>query len=423
MKKYGYIPAMTAILIATIFGSVFSQEMIAILADRMIDVVSGKVWNDAVIVVEGDRIMSAGRQSVPRGAEVIDLGDMTLLPGFIDMHTHITSELSGNWVMRPVTETAADAALKGVQFAKRTVMAGFTTIRNVGSSDFVDVSLMHAVENGTIIGPWIIPAGHSLGVTGGHCDITGFKPGLLDQGIEAGIADGVDEVIKAVRYQIKYGAKVIKICATAGVLSFEGPVGAQQYSEEEMLAIVEEADRHGIKVAAHAHGTEGIIAASRAGIASIEHGSMLTDEAIRVMKENGTYLVPTTYLVDVLDLGALPAPIRAKAEYILPLARESLRKAIRAGVKIAFGTDAGVYPHGDNPKEFAVLVRLGMEPIDALRTATVNAADLLGVSDRGLLEAGRFADIIAVPGNPLDEIRVVEDVQFVMHGGKILKQP
>ena len=279
MKKYGYIPAMTAILIATIFGSVFSQEMIEIRADRMIDVVSGKVWNDAVIVVEGDRIVSAGRQSVPRGAEVIDLGDMTLLPGFIDMHTHITSELSGNWVMRPVTETAAGAALKGVQFAKRTVMAGFTTIRNVGSSDFVDVSLMHAVENGTIIGPWIIPAGHSLGVTGGHCDITGFKPGLLDQGIEAGIA---------------------------GVLSFEGPVGAQQYSEEEMLAIVEEADRHGIKVAAHAHGTEGIIAASRAGIASIEHGSMLTDEAIRVMKENGTYLVPTTYLVDVLDLGALP---------------------------------------------------------------------------------------------------------------------
>lgn len=414
MKRCGYFPAMTAVLIVTIFGSGYSQETIAIRADRMINVVTGEVLHDPVIVVEGDRIVSAGQGKVPRGAEVVDLGDM---------HTHITSELSRNWVMRPVTETAADAALKGAKFAKRTVMAGFTTIRNVGSNEFVDVSLMHAIDNGTIIGPWIVPAGHSLGVTGGHCDITGFKPGLLDPGIEAGIADGIDEVMKAVRYQIKYGAKVIKICATAGVLSFEGPVGAQQYSEEEMGAIVEEAGRHGIKVAAHAHGTEGIIAASRAGISSIEHGSMLTDEAVRVMKENGTYLVPTTYLVDVLDLDALPAPIRAKAEYILPIAWESLRKAIREGVKIAFGTDAGVYPHGDNPKEFAVLVRLGMEPIDALRTATVNAADLLGVSDRGLLEAGRLADIVAVPGNPLDDIRVVEKVQFVMHGGKILKQP
>jgi imidazolonepropionase-like amidohydrolase len=414
MKRCGYFPAMTAVLIVTIFGSGYSQETIAIRADRMINVVTGEVLHDPVIVVEGDRIVSAGQGKVPRGAEVVDLGDM---------HTHITSELSRNWVMRPVTETAADAALKGAKFAKRTVMAGFTTIRNVGSNEFFDVSLMHAIDNGTIIGPWIVPAGHSLGVTGGHCDITGFKPGLLDPGIEAGIADGIDEVMKAVRYQIKYGAKVIKICATAGVLSFEGPVGAQQYSEEEMGAIVEEAGRHGIKVAAHAHGTEGIIAASRAGISSIEHGSMLTDEAVRVMKENGTYLVPTTYLVDVLDLDALPAPIRAKAEYILPIAWESLRKAIREGVKIAFGTDAGVYPHGDNPKEFAVLVRLGMEPIDALRTATVNAADLLGVSDRGLLEAGRLADIVAVPGNPLDDIRVVEKVQFVMHGGKILKQP
>ncbi len=414
MKRCGYFPAMTAVLIVTIFGSGYSQETIAIRADRMINVVTGEVLHDPVIVVEGDRIVSAGQGKVPRGAEVVDLGDM---------HTHITSELSRNWVMRPVTETAADAALKGAKFAKRTVMAGFTTIRNVGSNEFVDVSLMHAIDNGTIIGPWIVPAGHSLGVTGGHCDITGFKPGLLDPGIEAGIADGIDEVMKAVRYQIKYGAKVIKICATAGVLSFEGPVGAQQYSEEEMGAIVEEAGRHGIKVAAHAHGTEGIIAASRAGISSIEHGSMLTDEAVRVMKENGTYLVPTTYLVDVLDLDALPAPIRAKAEYILPIVWESLRKAIREGVKIAFGTDAGVYPHGDNPKEFAVLVRLGMEPIDALRTATVNAADLLGVSDRGLLEAGRLADIVAVPGNPLDDIRVVEKVQFVMHGGKILKQP
>lgn len=397
--------------------------MTVIRADRMLDVVSGNIVLDAVVVVEGTKILSVGNRNIPSGAETIDLGDMTLMPGFIDMHTHLTGDIEGDWVNAAVKRTAADAALRGARNALRTLKAGFTTVRDLGSGNFVDVSLMRAVEEGMIEGPWIFPAGHSLGITGGHCDITGYIPGVLEQGFEHGIADGTDEVIKAVRYQIKHGAKVIKTCATAGVLSFEGPVGAQQYSEEELRAMVEEAARHGIKVAAHAHGTEGIIAAVRAGVASIEHGSILNDEAIRLMKENGTYHVPTTYLVDAIDLEALPAPIRAKAEYVLPIARESLRKSIRAGVNIAFGTDAAVFPHGDNAREFAVYVQLGMTPLEAIRTATLNAIDLLGVDDRGVIEAGRLADIVAVPGNPLEDIRVLERVGFVMHGGKTIKKP
>ena len=228
---------------------------------------------------------------------------------------------------------------------------------------------------------------------------------------------------EAVRYQIKHGAKWIKTCATAGVLSFEGPVGAQQYSYEELRAMVEEAGRHGVKVAAHAHGTEGIIAAVRAGVASIEHGSMLDDEAILLMKENGTYLVPTTYLADSIDLDALPPPIRAKAEYVMPIAKESVRRAIRSGVKIAFGTDSAVYPHGENPREFISLVDRGMSPLEALRTATLYAADLLGLEDRGVIEAGRLADLVAVPGDPTQRIEVMEDVRFVMKGGEVHKSP
>ncbi|MGH7482443.1 MAG: metal-dependent hydrolase family protein, partial [Longimicrobiales bacterium] len=238
-----------------------------------------------------------------------------------------------------------------------------------------------------------------------------------------GVADGVDEVVEAVRQQIKHGARVIKICATAGVLSFEESVGAQQMTEEEMRAAVEEAARHGIPVAAHAHGTAGIKAAVRAGVASIEHGSILDDEAIELMRERGTYLVPTTYLADAIDLDALPAQIRAKAEHVLPIMRESLRRAIAAGVPIAFGTDAAVYPHGDNAREFAVYVRLGMSPVDAIRTATVEAAALLGVDDRGVVAEGRLADLIAVPGNPFQDVRTLENVRFVMKGGVVYLKP
>ncbi len=395
-------------------------QVTAVRAARYLDVVSGRMVPDAVVLIEGGQIVGVGG-GVPDGATVIDLGDQTLLPGLIDMHTHLAYDISGDWVNRPVKETDAAAALRGARNAHLTLQAGFTTVRDVGSGGFVDVALMRAIDQGLIDGPSVFPSGHSLGITGGHCDVTGYIPGILESGPEKGVADGVDGVIRAVRYQIKHGAKGIKICATAGVLSFEGPVGAQQYSEVEMRAIVEEAARHGMKVAAHAHGAEGIKAAVRAGVASIEHGSILDDEAIALMKERGTFLVPTTHLADVIDLDALPAPIRAKAEFVLPRAKGSLSRAIQAGVKIAFGTDAAVYPHGDNGKEFTALVARGMSPLNAIRSATVVATELLGVSDRGRIASGLRADLIAVRGNPLENIRVMENVQFVMTGGVVAK--
>ncbi|HET6669066.1 MAG TPA: amidohydrolase family protein [Pyrinomonadaceae bacterium] len=399
-----------------------APTVIVLRAAQMLDVQTGRIVSPAVVVIEKDRIKSVNPATVP-GGQLIDLGNVTLLPGLIDMHTHLSFDLEGNWLHRGITDTAGDNALRGARNAQNTLLAGFTTIRDVGSGDFVDVALMRAIDHDFIPGPRIFPAGHSIGITGGHCDTTGYIPGVMELGPEAGIADGPEAALKAVRYQIKHGAKVIKVCATAGVLSLEGPVGAQQLSDIELRTIVEEAARHGLKVAAHAHGTEGIIAAVRAGVASIEHGSLLNDEAIRLMKERGTYLVPTHYLTQAIRLDALPPQIRAKSDYIIPRARQHLQLAIKSGVKIAFGTDAGVFPHGDNAKEFGVLVERGMTPIEAIRTATVNAADLLGVSDRGNIAPGLLADLVAVPGNPLENIRVLEDVRFVMKGGQIYKRP
>jgi imidazolonepropionase-like amidohydrolase len=388
-------------------------------AARMLDVESGQIVNNAVVVIEGDRIVRVGG-SVPRNADVIDLGNSTLMPGFMDLHTHLGSDLVGDWANRPVTETEADVALRAAHNAVITLNAGFTTVRDM--SGFAGVALRRAIEAEMAQGPRIVAAANSLGITGGHCDVTGYAPGILELGPAYGVADGPAGVLEATRYQIKHGAQFIKICATAGVLSFEGPVGAQQFSEEEMRTVVEEAARHGMRVAAHAHGTEGIIAAIRAGVASIEHGSMLDDEAIRLMRERGTYLVPTTYLVGAINLDALPPPIRTKAEMILPLAVESLRRAISAGVRIAFGTDAAVYPHGDNAKEFAVLVERGMTPLAAVQSATIHAADLLGVQDRGRIAQGLLADLVAVPGNPLEDITVTERVSFVMKGGEVTRR-
>jgi imidazolonepropionase-like amidohydrolase len=402
--------------------TVLSAEMIVIRADRMLDVVSGEIIKDAHIVVEGKKIIGVGDSKLGKGAKVVHLGDMTLLPGLIDMHVHLGYDIDPGFVYRSLKETVADDAFRAARNARKTLMAGFTTVREAGSRDFLDVSLMRAVEKGFVEGPWIWPCGHGIGITGGHSDDIGYQPGILEREPEFGIADGPEECLRAVRYQIKHGAKAIKIMATAGVLSFEESVGAQQYSYEEMRLMVEEAARHGLKVFAHAHGDVGIIAAVKAGVASIEHGSMVNDEAIRLMKERETYLVPTSYLRDSINLDALPPKLRAKAESILPVARKGLRNAIAAKVNIAFGTDAAVFPHGDNAKEFAVYVKLGMSPIDAIRTATVNAVDLLGVDDRGILAEGRLADIIAVKGNPLEDITVLEDIPFVMHGGRIVKK-
>lgn len=390
-------------------------------AARMLDVRTGEMIADPVLLLADGRIEAVNPSTVPSDAPTLELGDVTLLPGFIDAHTHLASQLDASSFTRPVTDTEADQAFDAAKHARITLMAGFTTVRDFGGD--VTVALGEAVEEGDVPGPRVVPSRNPLGITGGHCDDTGFKPGVLEGGPEEGVADGPWQVVEAVRYQIKHGARVIKTCATAGVLSFEGPVGAQQYSFEELKAMVDEAARHGVKVAAHAHGTDGIKAAIRAGVASIEHGSILDDEAIRMMIERGTYLVPTTCLADRIPLDELPPPVRAKAEYVLPLMRESLGKAIAAGVPIAFGTDAAVFPHGENACEFAVYVDLGMSPLDALRTATIHAADLLGTDDRGALEEGMLADIVAVPGDPLDDVTVTEQVVFVMRDGVVYRRP
>ncbi len=415
------IPALLALLLFASHQEPRAAR--ALHAARLLDVEAGRLLPDATVLIEGERITAVNPRELPAGVEVLDLGDRCLLPGLIDCHTHLTGDLDQGWVHREVTDTAADAALRGVKNARATLLAGFTTVRDVGASGFADVALMHAIDQGWVIGPRMFPAGHAIGITGGHADTTGYAPGIAERGPESGIADGADEILAAVRYQVKHGARVIKTCATAGVLSFEGPVGAQQYSEEELRVLVDEAHRHGLKVAAHAHGREGIKAAVRAGVDSIEHGSELDDEALALMKERGTYLVPTDYLTGALDYSQLPPPIEAKARTILPLAQESHRRAIAAGVKIAYGTDAAVYPHGLNAREFATLVERGMQPIDAIRAATVNAADLIGVDDRGAIAAGKLADLIAVPGNPLADVTVLQRPEFVMKGGEIVKGP
>lgn len=405
----------------TLLSSQAPAPTVVVRAARMLDVRAGRLINDATVVIQGDRITQVGG-TPPAGATVIDLGQVTLLPGLIDAHVHLTGEIRPGFELAAVRETDADQAFHGAANARKTLMAGFTTVRNLGAGDFVDVSLMKAIDRGEVEGPRIIPAGHAIGITGGHCDVTGFAPGIAVMDPLHGVADGVAQVMQAVRQQAKYGAKVIKICATAGVLSFDATVGAQQLSDDEMQAIVQEAGRHGLRVAAHAHGTEGIKAAIRAGVTSIEHGSMLDDEAIALMKQKGTWLVPTRALADLINKDALPAPIRAKAEYVMPLADASFRKAVAAGVRIAFGTDAAVLPHGMNAKEFAVYVKAGMSPIDAIRTATINGAELLGTPDRGEIAVGKLADLIAVPGDPLADITVLERVSAVIKGGKTVRR-
>ncbi|HVS01467.1 MAG TPA: amidohydrolase family protein [Thermoanaerobaculia bacterium] len=420
----GAVPLVTAALLALAAAPAVTAAPVAVRAARLLDVARGEVLRDRVVLVDDGRIAAVGGPELAAGAgEVIDLGDRTLLPGLMDLHVHLAYDIEGDWVHRGVTETAADAALRGARNAGRTLAAGFTTVRDLGAGSFANVALARAVARGLLPGPRIVAAGSSVGITGGHCDVTGYAPGIAETGVRDGAADGPWEVVEAVRYQIKHGAEVVKVCATAGVLSFEGPVGAQQMTGEELEAAVREAARHGLRVAAHAHGSEGIEAAVRAGVASVEHGSMLTDAILALMKERGTYLVPTTYLADAIDLDALPPPIRAKAESVLPVARESLRRAIAAGVPIAFGTDAAVYPHGDNAREFAVLVQQGMTPLAVIRSATVDAADLLGVDDRGVIAPGKLADLVAVPGDPLQDVTVLERVDFVMKGGEVVKGP
>jgi len=420
LKKHSVL-----LVLLLVFGA--HAETVVITADRMFDAESGKVSGAVRVVVSDGLLKSVNPDSVPANAQLIELGDRTLMPGLLDMHTHLTGDYFTDdyWVTMSVYETAPDWAILGTKFARATLDAGFTTVRDVGAlPGFPDVALMRAIERGTVPGPDMWPAGHYISITGGHCDITGFAPGINELGPRQGIADGIDEVIKAVRYQAKHGVKVIKVCATGGVFSFSNnaPIGAQQYSQEELDAIVREATKLGLKVVAHAHGTDGINAAIRAGVASVDHGSVLSDESVRLMKERGTYLVPQAYISDIPLPPDTPATTVAKNDYLIPLADDSIRKAYKAGVNMAFGTDSGVYRHGDNGREFAALVARDLPEVHVLKMATVYAADLLGVDDRGVIAAGKRADLIAVPGNPLEDISVMEDVRFVMKLGVVYKQ-
>ena len=417
------VVAAPAIVAETTVAPEARSTMTVVRAGAYLDIDGGALVSPAVVVVEDGRITAVNPATPPADARVIDLAGMTLLPGLIDMHTHMTYEIVPGWETEPVRWTAADFALRGVANAEKTLLAGFTTIRDIWALGFSDVALARAIEHGWVPGPRMFPSGHALSITGGHCELTGFAPGVVEGDFRTGVADGVDEVVKAVRYQIKHGAKVIKVCATAGVLSFEGPVGAQQYTLEELRAAAEEAHRHGVTVAAHAHGTEGIIAASEAGIDSVEHASIITEEAARILKKNGTAIVPNLYLLESMDYDLLPPAIAAKGRSLDPLVRASFRRALEYDLKIVFGTDAGVYPHGENARELKHRVAAGQSPIEAIRGATVYAAELLQVDDRGRVAAGLLADLIAVDGDPLADVSLLEDVKFVMKGGEVYKAP
>jgi imidazolonepropionase-like amidohydrolase len=404
-------------------------------AARLIDGTGRPPVSNAVVVISGDRITAAGPASgvrVPAGAKVIDLGDVTLLPGFIDAHTHLIGRVLGDPEAEAsvVKDYSSFGAILGVVNAQRTLLAGFTTVRNVGAhGEFDDVALRKAINDGWVEGPRMQTAGHAIGITGGHCDENAYRPGLLDGSIRDGIADGTEQVRAAVRYQVKYGADVIKTCATGGVLSEGDAVGATQYTFEEMKAAVEEASKLERKVAAHAHGAEGIKIATRAGVASVEHGSFLDEEGARLMAERGTYLVPTLMAGEQVERLAKSGVLKGlRAEKALAAAaamRNGIKLAVANRVPVALGTDAGVIPHGTNAHEFTLMVEWGgMSPLDAIVAGTLSAARLLGwEKNLGTLEAGKLADVVAVPGDPLRDIRSMERAVFVMKDGFVYKSP
>ena len=406
------------------------QPPVHLRSARLLDVDKGTLVEPGELLVDGERIVEVGPTSVPSDAVTIELGDLTLLPGLMDMEVNLL--LGGpdhTSPLNPVQDDPALRTLRAVANARRTLRSGFTTVRNLGlfvqtGGILLDVALKKAIDFGWIDGPRVVPAGHAITPTGGHLDPTMFQalaPHVLPLTVEEGIANGVSEVRQAVRYQIKYGAELIKVCASGGIMSHTGPPGAQQYSDEELSAIVDEAHRRGLRVAAHAHGDDGIRAAIEAGIDCIEHGSLMSDETLDLLVERGTFLVPTTYLADGMDVSRAAPELQRKAAEVFPRAKETISKAVARGARIACGTDAPAIPHGRNAKELIALVDRGMSPLDAIRSATTVSAELIDVDDRGRLEPGLLADVIAVPGDPLGDIGLTEQVRFVMKGGQVYR--
>lgn len=397
---------------------------VAVKAARLIDVKHDQVVSPAVVLIEDGRIAQVGTAlNIPAGTQVFDLGSATLLPGLIDAHVHLTS-VPENSGYQALGVSLPRETLYGASNARRTLLAGFTSARNVGADGFSDVALREAIDAGDLPGPRLLVSGPALGITGGHCDENLLAPKFHYR--DEGVADGPWEARAKAREVIKFGADLIKLCASGGVLSKGDRPGSPQYSLEEMRAIVEEAHRAGRKVAAHAHGTLSIKEAIRAGVDSIEHASLLDEEGIALAREHGTFLVMDIYnddfiLAQGLKMGMLPESIE-KEKALGQLQRDSFARAVKAGLRMAFGTDAGVYPHGTNAKQFALMVRYGMTPMQAIRAATLDAAELLGWKDKvGSLDPGKWADLIGVQGNPLTDVRALEDVGFVMKGGAVVK--
>jgi imidazolonepropionase-like amidohydrolase len=426
VKHLALAAATLAALIPAFAADAVAPHVVAIRAGKLIDVAAGAVLKDQTIIITGDRITSVGPTSsakVPAGAEEIDLMNQTVLPGLIDMHTHLTADpmLAG---YNELGVSDIRAALYGVRAARQTLDAGFTTVRNVGSSGgFGDVALRDAINDGDVVGPRMRAAGYLIGIKGGHCD-ENLLP--ADMNVTArGVATGPWEARGKVREAAKYGADVIKICASGGVLSKGDQPGAPEFTPEELQAIVQEAHKLGRKVAAHAHGAEAIRDAITAGVDSIEHASLIDDEGIKLAKQKGTYLVMDIYDDDFIlqeggKAGILPESLE-KERALGQLQRDNFRKAFKAGVKMAFGTDAGVYPHGDNGKQFAYMVQYGMTPMQAIQAATIDAADLLGwKSTVGSIAAGKFADIVAVKDDPIKDVSALTKMSFVMKGGVVI---
>jgi imidazolonepropionase-like amidohydrolase len=417
-------------LLITVGNASFAQSKIkAIKAGKMIDVLSGKVLINQIILIDSTTIVAIGSDiAIPKNATIIDLSNATVLPGLMDCHTHLTFEPGDNYYEDIFRKTPIDYAILAPIYAKRTLYAGFTMVRDAGADHLIDISLRNAINNGSIEGPRMLVSTFPLGATGGHADLTGFNPNI-DWKVNkdfTGVADGVDEIRKRVRNNIKWGADWIKFMASGGVLSEEETPGLPQYSFEEMKALCDEAHLWNRKVFAHAHGTEAIKLAVKAGVSSIEHGSLIDAEGIQLMKDKSVYLVSDIYDDDYIlseySKKGYPEKIMNKERIIGKTQRENFQKAAKAGVKIAYGTDAGVYPHGWNGKQFYYMVKFGLTPMQAIQSATINAADLLDWKDRtGSITIGKLADIIAVENNPIDNITILEHVKFVMKDGTVYK--